>query len=89
MVKLIGKKHEGFEIVEVAEVNNQQGYCLACDGHCYVTWFVQKRGDSYEFYHGHYSQVDWDAPAKSRALGRADLFKRVSDHWKQQAKYGY
>lgn len=86
---VVGKMNCGWTVTEVVPVGLDVGYCVGCNGKSYVTWRVTARAWGYDFYHGHYYNIDWDAPAKSKAQALADLYNRVSEDYASRAKYGY
>lgn len=101
-MNIVGMENAGYVITEAVETNFQTdfrdgkaygyvcyGYCIGHNGFQYVTWYFTARGEDVSFYYGHYMMDDRDAPARSKARARADLYARVAEAFAQQAEYGY
>ena len=86
---ILGKEIAGHYIVEEIWTSGDHGYCMAHSGRQYVTWGFTARGADVDAYHGHYFIIDWDAPARSKAKARADLYARAAEDLAQRAEYGY
>lgn len=101
-MNIIGMENAGFVITEAIETNFKtayrdykaigfecSGYCIGHNGFEYITWRFISIGTDVSFDHGHYIMDDRDAPARSKARARADLYARAAEAFAQQAEYGY
>ena len=76
----------GYEIIDIVPTGLDEGYVIGCNGKSYATWWVTQRAWGFDFYHGHYFNIDWTMPDKTRAQARADLYDRVSKDYAFKAK---
>lgn len=99
-MNIIGMENAGFVITEAVETEFKvdyrdnkahgfvcHGYCIGHSGTQYVTWGFTARGADVSFYHGHYMMDERNAPARSKAKARADLYERVAEAFARQAMY--
>lgn len=91
MSGIVGRRNAGFKIIEAMRINPSHGYCIGRTNDQYVTWFFTETpdGKTVNFYHGHYYQIDHDAPLKSAAKLKADYCRRLMESYERISKYGY
>lgn len=87
---LIRYENAGFTIIEAHYYNGKEGYCIGISENQYVTWGFSWADQNKQpsFYHGHYFQIDHDAPMKSAARAAADYHRRLMEAYEYVMNYG-
>lgn len=88
---LIGYENAGYQIIEAKFYNGTNGYCIGKTKEMYVTWWFAWADESKlpTFYHGHYFQIDHDAPLRSAAQVAEDYHRRLMEAFKNIKIYGH